>query len=72
MPDMPGNGRRFGCSVDGGEEGRLAQSFEHTRPICGSAREKSSIIISLGPGLMYGSVVSTVTPQWSEIGSVSS
>ena len=35
-----------------------------------SAREKSSKSISLGPGLMYGSVVSTVTQQLSEIGSV--
>ena len=35
-----------------------------------SAREKSSISISVGQGFVHGSVVSTVTPQWSDIGSV--
>ena len=62
---MPGNVNVF-CSLDGSEEGRLAQSFEHARP----AREKSSISISVGQGFVQGSVVSTVTPQWSEMGSV--
>ena len=35
-----------------------------------SAREKSSNSISVEQGFVHGSVVSTVTTQWSEIGSV--
>ena len=35
-----------------------------------SAREKSSISNSVEQGFVHGSVVSTVTPQWSDIGSV--
>ena len=70
MPDMPGNVDVSVVPWMAVKRGTWLRALnipdQYAEP------EKSSISISLGPGLMYGSVVSTVTPQWSEIGSVSS
>ena len=70
LPDMPGN-VNVCCSLDGSEEGRLAQSFEHAWPV--RSREiidQQFQLDKVSCMAGHGSNVSTVTPQGSEIGSV--